>query len=361
MRQQHYRFAHQVLMNAVLRDPYTWFSNAATHGGAMLRDAWMAAAEGLGPQDCADGSSLALMPMSPAPGVDAIVITLPAPMAPTECYFIALIRVGANAPRYFVAERGVEDPGGALRAYWAEWKQSPMGLMRIRGADLPAITPEAFVAAAVAEASGGAQNAPGQGPPGAAPWPGPQGGNPWPPANKPPEKKNNRALMFAGCGCLSLLLFVFGTGGFILYQEELRGLHIPDTEVTSVVVEPDKPFKLQFTWDGTGYAFNNIWLVVDEGTTSAGSFSVKGTLACGRGSKPRPRDITANVPGYAGKNFERKGADGFSAWVYLGDEYERSSPRPIECAGVFKSVSGNWTKGRIAVTQRQRPSDWIAR
>jgi hypothetical protein len=360
MRQQHYRFAHQVLMNAVLRDPFAWFSNAATHGTAMLRDAWNAAGEGLAPQDCADGSNLSLMPMSPAPGIDAIVITLPAPIAPTECYFIALIRVAGNAPRYFVAERGVDGDGGILRAYWAEWKQAPGGgVMRIRGADLPAITPDAFVSAAIAEASSTPQNAPGQIPPGGAPWPGPQGGNAWPPANKPPEKKNNRALLFAGCGCLSLLLFVFGTGGFILYQEELRGLHVPDTEVTSVVVEPDKPFKVQFTWDGTGYAFNNIWLVVDEGKTSGGSFAVKGKLACGRGS--RPQDVNASLPGYAAHDIVRKGGDDFTGWIYLGDEYERSSSRPIECGGVIKPVTGSWTKARIVVTQRQRPSDWIAR
>lgn len=348
-------------MNAVLRDPFAWFSNAATHGTAMLRDAWAAAGEGLGPQDCADGSSLSLMPMSPQPGIDAIIITLPAPIAPTECYFIALVRIGGNAPRYFVAERGVDGDGGVLRAYWAEWKQSPAGIMRIRGADLPAITPEAFLSAAVAEASSTPQNAPGQGSPGAAPWPGAQGGQPWPPANKAPEKKKNRAALFAGCGCLSILLFVFGVGGFILYQEELRGLHIPDSEVTSVAVEPDKPFQIQFTWDGTGYAFNNIWLVVDEGTTSSGVFNVKGTIGCGRSLKPRPRDISATLPGYAAKDVVQKGGDAFTGWLYLGDEYERSSPRPITCAGVIKPVSGNWTKGRIVVTQRQRPSDWIAR
>jgi hypothetical protein len=165
--------------------------------------------------------------------------------------------------------------------------------------------------------------------------------------------------MFAGCGCLSLFLFVAGIGGFILYQEELRGLHVPDTEVTSVPVEPDKPFKVQFAWTGTGYAFNNIWLVVDEGTMRGGTFKVKGTLACGRGS--RPQDITASAPGYAGHDIVQKGGDAFSGWIYLGDEYERSSSRPIECGGVLQSVSGSWTKGRIVVTQRQRPSDWIAR
>ncbi len=326
----------------------------------MVRDAWNAAGAGLGPQDCADGSSLAITPMSPAPGVDAVVITLPFPMAPTECYFVAVVRVGGNAPRYFVSERGMDADGGAPRAYWAEWKQSPGGgVMRIRGADLPAISPEALVSAAITEISSSPpQNVPYQGPPGGAQWQGGPSAAQWPAGAAPAPKKKSRLPLFLGCGCLSMFLFVASIGGFILYQEELRGLHIPDTEVTSVVVEPDKPFKVQFTWTGTGYAFNNIWLVVDDGSTSAGSFAVEGKLACGRSS--RAQDIKATLPGYAAHDVVQKGGDAFSGWVYLGDEYQRSSPRPIECGGVIKPVTGTWTKGRIVVTQRQRPSDWFA-
>jgi hypothetical protein len=260
--------------------------------------------------------------MSPAPGADAIIITLPPPVAPAECYFIAVVRVGGNVPRYFVAERGVDAENGAQRAYWAEWKQGPSGVMRIRGADLPAITPEALVSAAVAESSGAPQN---------APWQGPSGAAPWPTNTTATQKKKSRAPLFIGCGCFSLFLFVASVGGFILYQEELRGLHVPDTEAASVLVEPDKPFKIQFTWDGTGYAFNNIWLVVDEGQTSDGSFTVDGTLSCSRGS--RSKDIDAELPGYAAHDVVQKGGDAFSGWLYLGDEYERASSRPIECSG----------------------------
>lgn len=359
VRQQHYRFAHQILMNAVLRDPVAWFSNAATHGNAMLQEAWAAAGAGLGPQDCADGSSLSIAPMAPAPGVEALVITLPAPVAPTECYFVAIVRVGGNAPRYFVAERGVDGEGGAQRAYWAEWKQSPAGVMRIRGADLPAITPDALVIAAVAEVnSSPPQNAPGQGMPGAAPWQGGPGAAQWPQNSAPAPKKKSNAPLIIGCGCIAPILFVLIVGGFILYQEELRGLHVPDTEVASVPVQPDVPFTIKFNWNGTGYAFNNVWLVVDEGTKSGGRFEVSGKLSCSRGS--RPQDIKASLPGYAAHKVEEKGGDGFSGWIYLGDEYERSSSRPIECGGVVKPVTGTWTKARIVVTQRQRPSDWIA-
>lgn len=172
----------------------------------------------------------------------------------------------------------------------------------------------------------------------------------------PAPKQKSRAPRFIGCGCLSLFLFVASVGGFIYYQEEIRGLRVPDTEVVSVLVEPDKPFKVKFAWTSPGYAFNNIWLVVDEGTMSGGSFEIKGKFECTRGS--RQHDIDAQLPGYGAHDVVKKGGDAFSGWLYIGDEYKRSSSRPIECAGVVNPVSGTWTKARIVVTQRQRPSDW---
>ncbi|TKC97218.1 hypothetical protein [Polyangium fumosum] len=109
---------------------------------------------------------------------------------------------------------------------------------------------------------------------------------------------------------------------------------------------------------GTGYAFNNIWLVVDEGTTSGASFKVKGSVSCSRGSRAQSVDVS--LTGYGAHNVERKGGSGFSGWFYLMDEYERSSGRPIECSGVIAPSTGAWTKARVVVTQRQRPSDWFA-
>jgi len=55
-----------------------------------------------------------------------------------------------------------------------------------------------------------------------------------------------------------------------------------------------------------------------------------------------------------------KGGDAFSAFIYLDDEYSRSSSVAIECSGTIEPVSGRWTKARVVVTQRQRPSDFFA-
>ena len=351
MRQQFYRFAHQALRDAVLRDPSAWWAAAETQGFAMLQQAWAAAGQGLGPEDTGDGSSMQIGPVASLPGIAAMVITLPPPEAPAECYFIALVRGPGQPPRYFVAERGFDADGGAVRAFWAEWRQGPDGsLMRIRGQDLPTISREALVAAAAEELKGAPAAPPGQ-------WAGAAPPGQWPGA-APPRKKSRTGL-FVGCGCASVAGFVLLVGGYLLYQEEGRGLHVPDSPVASVPLDSGGPFALRFKWDGTGYAFNNVWLVIDDGTRSGGDFKIKSTLDCSKSGSPGA--ITTSLSSSNVHDLESKGGDSFSAWIYLGDEYTHASSRDIECTGTIQPISGQWTKARVVVTQRQRVSDFIAR
>jgi len=384
MRQQHYRFAHQHLKDQLLRDPAGFWAAASAQGAAMLQHEWAAAGEGLGPQDRADGAGLSIAPMSPSPGVEALLITLPPPQFPAECHFIALVKVDGGAPRYFVAERGADGAGGVPRAFWAEWKRGPGGaVMRVRGEDLPAIHPDALLAAAVAECRG-APPAPAPGPgPGAGqgvwamagapagsgmpnmgpPSPGPFAGFGQPPAAwsglpaVPPRGRAasgpGRGVLFGCGGAIALVLFV---GGFLLYQEELRGLYVPTSEAGSAPVTPGGPFAVEALWDGTGYAHNNIWLVVEEGTKSGGDFRVNGTISC-KGSE---RKITVKLTDRHVHDLEDEGASGFSAWLHLESEYTHSSSRPLRCTGVLEPAAGTWTKGRVVITHRQRPSDFFA-
>ncbi len=364
MRQQHYRFAHQVFMNAVLRDAAGFWAAAPTRGNFILQEAWAAAGDGLGVQDRVDGSGLTISPIAAPFGAEALLVTLPPPQANAECYFIAVVRMGGQPARYFVAEKGTSDGSNLPCATWAEWRMAMGGVMRIRGQDLPTIQPEALVAAAVEECRGASVG------PGPADFQGPsgfqgsggfqQGGifqGPSIFAGQPPKKKGRTGL-FVGMGCLILFLFVVSFGGFLFYQEEGRGLHVPDTEVTSVPVEPGKPFVIQFQWNGTGWVFNNIWLVVDDGTKSGGRFQVGGTIECTDSNGKD--DVKAELPGRNAYNVESKEGNAFSGWLYLKDEYEHSSSRTIECKGTLEPTVGAWTKARVVVTQRQRPSDWIA-
>lgn len=194
-----------------------------------------------------------------------------------------------------------------------------------------------------------------QGAPGG--WgPGMPGGIQMGPLPGPPKKKS-RVALFVGCGCLGLFLFVLSVGGFLLYFEEGKGIHVPDTEVVSTPVVPGVPYSVDFTWDGTSWAFNNVWLVIEEGQKSGGEFEVETTMQCDRSSHEEKKIV--KVPSYDVKQLEDKGSS-FSAWIYLGDEYERASSRKITCSGTVTPKKGSWTKAHIAVTQRQRPSDFFA-
>ena len=348
MRQQYYRFAHQVVMHAVLRDPESWWATAQTRGLAMLQQAWVTAGQALPVQDNAAASRLRIDHVTDVPGVEALVITLPPPTAPSECYFIALVRAPGQTPRYFVAERGVDADGVVPRAFRAEWRQAPGGgVMRIRGEDLPEISARALIAAAAEEGVA----VPAASIPVSTPTPTPTPTTPTVVA-APRERGLRRRL-----GLPVLLLVVLGGGGFLYYQEEVVGIHIPGPEVTSVAVEPGEPFRVEFKWEGTGYAFSNVWLVVDEGTRSGGAFTAVSTLRCDDRGTPNERTI-----GLAdgGAHDVHVTGDSFSGWLYLGDDYSRSSSASIVCSGTVKPVAGSWKRARIVVTQRQRPSDFTA-
>jgi hypothetical protein len=171
-----------------------------------------------------------------------------------------------------------------------------------------------------------------------------------------PLRARRPALLLLGCGAL-IGLQLFTSGCMLYYEEEGRGIHVPEPEVASVRALPDKPFAITYRWDGIGYAFNNVWLVVDEGATRGGTFEIRGTVQCSSGT---PRTITTGLSGPDVHEREDRAGGGFSAWIYLEDEYRRSSSTPITCSGVLHPQSGLWTSARIVVTQRQRPSDFLA-
>ncbi len=192
------------------------------------------------------------------------------------------------------------------------------------------------------------------GPPGAQPGWGPGGIQRGQPTG--PQKKSRLGL-FIGCGCLGLFLFVLSVGGFLLYFEEGKGIHVPDSEVSSVPVLPGEPFTIDFVWDGTSWAFNNVWLVIEDGEKSGGAFEIESRVTCDRTNREAEEKI--KVPSAEVMRLEDRGSS-FSAWIYLTDEYERSSPRKVTCTGTVTPTKGTWTKAHIAVTQRQRPSDFFA-
>jgi hypothetical protein len=362
MRAQHYRFAHQVLMDAVTRNPEAWWGGAETHGVAMIQQAWAAAATALSPPDLVDGPAPTLEPRQIAPGAQAWLVTMPPPREPAECHFAAILKVGNEPPRYFVCELGAPSETGAPRCYWAEWRLAPGGgVMRIRGRDLPDATAETFLAAAaqeIAATPGATSGAMGALPPQVERhFTGQRGG--MRPFGAPPKKKS-RAGLVIGLAAVGFFVLALIAAGFLWYFEEMKGIHPIDVEAFSAPVEPDKPFAIEFSWTGFGYAFNNIWLVVEDGQKKDGQFKIKGKISCG--DYDTGKDISeTEILDERRQKVEDKGGGKFSAWFYLADEYHHGSSRVIRCTGVLHPEAGTFTKAHIAVTQRQRPSDFIAR
>ena len=140
-RRQHYVFAHKLIPADVHGfAEQTWAALTGPQAGDYVAMQWHKAAEGE-----------ASMPMD---GIrvferiqrgpwELLPIAMPEPQGPTEAYFVVLAR-RPDAPGQvgvFVMEAGVPENGP--RAYWAEWR--PNG--RIRMADLPQISLDAFMAA----------------------------------------------------------------------------------------------------------------------------------------------------------------------------------------------------------------------
>lgn len=385
-------------MQRVLSDPEGWLQRLRTEGGNALMAPWTEAGQGVGPSDMVDPMGLDARPMEQ--GLDGMLVTLPAPMAPTECYFVALLRA-PDGVRYFLAEMT------SSGVCWAEWKRAPGGgVMRIRGEDLAAPTVEAFARAIAQEAGvtpGGVAPAPAAGgafagvaeglsggastggafgsPPsggafGAVPTSaqpsggafGPTAGGAFGPAQSVPSgaafggaappKKKGMAGKAIGCGCLSIVALFVLIGGWLLYLEEGVDLSEPGDEVKTVAIQPNVPFTFTFTWDGTNYAFNEVWAVVD-GTKDGRDFRLRGTMGCERFGDPKLRDVSMDLSDYEVANKEDRG-NKFSAWFRVHDEYATSSSTPFKCGGMLSADKGTIDKVKIVVTRRQRPSDWIA-
>ncbi|MEO1271748.1 MAG: hypothetical protein AAFX99_26955, partial [Myxococcota bacterium] len=190
--------------------------------------------------------------------------------------------------------------------------------------------------------------------------PPPTSSAPPPPAAK---KKGWGLEHVAMVGCLGMIVVMIsccGCAGYLLYLEEGIPYGEPTSdEVATAKVKEGKPFKLDFEWDGVNYASHDVWLVV-EGKKSDGEFQIQGSMGCTRWGDIRPREFTKSLSDYGVARVKNKSKGKFSAWIRIYDEYSRSSSTPWSCAGTFKATQGKVSKAKLVVTQRQRPSDFMA-
>jgi len=151
-RQQHYRVAHKVLPERILRTPLETFDALSKRPDRWCAEAWDEAGADLsgGDRHIAIGIRVEKVPRDTLRGHELVLIHLPRPENPTEAYAVlALWHLGVEeSVRCFVMERGVDGDMGKERAYWSEYRANGM---RVRGADLPTTDPQELVKAALGE------------------------------------------------------------------------------------------------------------------------------------------------------------------------------------------------------------------
>jgi len=138
-RRHHYLFAHRELPSAAFRFGADLVS-AARDGRLTLDTVWVRVGEGLPEPDrlTPEGLSVSCRRLQDR---DVLLVTLPAPQAPTEAYFAAIV---VPALRYFTLEDAYRPVDGARYTVLGEWTDA--GIHVNHGAGPPP-EPEPFLAA----------------------------------------------------------------------------------------------------------------------------------------------------------------------------------------------------------------------
>ncbi len=139
---QAHQFAHLLLRRLVLEIPAATFPRLTGEPHvrvAFLESAWDHAARGQ--MSSPVSGALAARVVEPArlPGQEAVIITLPYPLRPTEA-FGALATWTRDAPataRYFLLEKLMGSPHGVPRQGWSEWRGTGEAATHVLGSALP--------------------------------------------------------------------------------------------------------------------------------------------------------------------------------------------------------------------------------
>jgi hypothetical protein len=146
-RAHHYEFAHRALVSFFQQNPFDLWSLFIKGADAWLLDFWRRIGARLPPEERVEDTGLSLM-FERLGHLEFAVITLPAPLAHAEAYFVALVRYPPQqgAPsgffRYMTLERGFDMSSGGDNTMLCEWAEGHMNY-----GEGPPPTIEAFIQA----------------------------------------------------------------------------------------------------------------------------------------------------------------------------------------------------------------------
>jgi len=151
-RHQHYAFAHVALPSLFFRDPEAFIAILNESKGNVLNDLWGYVGQNMRWPHLVTAGGLGCEIRNLDAQTTIALITLPAPQAITEAYFVALVYrpqkrgvlpAREALARCFTLECGIE-VGGGSRTVLCEWTKDHMHINR---GDGPAPTPDAFLEA----------------------------------------------------------------------------------------------------------------------------------------------------------------------------------------------------------------------
>lgn len=143
-RAHHIFFAHRVMPRLFFREPARLLDSLAERRAELLRLMWVDLGEQFfsTAQVAPDGIDVVVPAIT---GARIVIMVFPAPVAPAEAYFAALVQLPDGTLRYFTLERAVDPQGGeAPETVLGGWDQAGAHLNFGAG---PRPTPEDFTAA----------------------------------------------------------------------------------------------------------------------------------------------------------------------------------------------------------------------
>jgi hypothetical protein len=146
-RAHHYLFAHRMMPTIFFQDPEKFIGTLNEHGMPFLRFLWDRAGQVLEPALMLPGDGLDYQTRGLEDGTRIVAISLPAPQAITEAYFVALVYRPVMLQheaiaRCFTLEYGRSVFNDQPRTVLCEWS----GSSHLNYGDGPEPTAEAFIA-----------------------------------------------------------------------------------------------------------------------------------------------------------------------------------------------------------------------
>ncbi len=358
IRQQHYKFSHDVLPSRYHATGYAMLAKlAGTESEMYLFTLWrqLGGLSHLGPGKYPGSDSTEMIKLrvvaTMAMASDMVTfIGMPPVEAAGESYYAAIVHGSANGSletHYYVWDRAAAEGKANLASYNAKSMRIALGVR-------DDVSLEGF-AAAVAEDRGGVATPldmnedDGQAQHDAIMARARSAGRSGAPSSKGGLLKAVAALAVLGVGAFALALGWLEFGG---------GDDKPYFPVETKTIKSGKKFTVKVPPPIVGTSRDTVWLKTDGSKSVDFKFSLGGKFGCTKKKKKRAKLKSVGVSRHNRKDTHDVSdvTGSIQGWFRLGTFKRRAGDRPLKCRGILKGDPGKLKKAKIVVTRHQKPS-----